>query len=54
MPHLNDRIKQFNQPESFISLTDHTDFQNNLKCRLLNLAKSEIDIISKHYIEKNK
>ena len=28
------------------------NFQINPKCRLLNPAKSEIGIISKHYIEK--
>ena len=51
--HLDDRVEQFNQRESFITLKDHKEnFQNNPKCRLLNPAKSEIGIISKHYIEK--
>ena len=51
--HLDDRVEQFNQRESFITLKDHKEnFQNNPKCRLLNPVKSEIGIISKHYIEK--
>ena len=51
--HLDDRVEQFNQRESFVTLKDHKEnFQNNPKCRLLNPAKSEIGIISKHYIEK--
>ena len=52
--HLDDRVEQFNQREAFVTLKDHKEnFQNNPKCRLLNnLAKSEIGIISKHYIEK--
>ena len=51
--HLDDRVEQFNQRESFVTLKDHKEnFQNNPKCRLLNHAKSEIGIISKHYIEK--
>ena len=51
--HLDDRVEQFNQREAFVTLKDHKEnFQNNPKCRLLNPAKSEIGIISKHYIEK--
>ena len=51
--HLDGRVEQFNQCESFVTLKDHKEnFQNNLKCRLLSPAKSEIGIISKHYIEK--
>ena len=51
--HLDDRIEQFNQRESFVTLKDHKEnFQNNPKCRLLNPAEPEIGIISKHYIEK--
>ena len=49
---LDDRIEQFSQREAFITLKDHKEnFQNNTKCRLINSAKSEIEIISKHYIE---
>ena len=51
--HLDDRVEQFNQRESLVTLKDHKDnFQNNSKCILLNPTKSEIGIISKHYIEK--
>ena len=53
--HLEDIVKQFKQCESFITLKDHKErshFQKNWKCRLLNPAKSETEIISKHYIEK--
>ena len=49
---LDDRIEQFSEREAFITLKDHKEnFQNNTKCRLINPAKSEIGIISKHYIE---
>ena len=49
---LDDRIEPFSQDETFITLKDHKgNFQNNTKCRLINPAKSEIGIISKHYIE---
>ena len=51
--HLDDRVRQFNQCEAFVTLKDHKEnFQNNPKYRLLNPAKSEIGIISKHCIEK--
>ena len=51
--HLDDRVEQFNQREAFITLKDHKEnFQSNPKRRLLNPAKSEINIISKLYIEK--
>ena len=51
--HLDDRVEQFNQRESFVTLKDHKEnFQNNPKCRLLYPTKSEIGITSKYYIEK--
>ena len=51
--HFDDRVEQFNQREGFVTLKDHMEkLQNNPKCRLLKPAKSEIGIISKHYIEK--
>ena len=50
---LDDRIEQFDPREFFATLKDHKEtFQNSPKCRLLNPAKSEIVIISNHYIEK--
>ena len=37
--------------QSFITLKDHKEnFENNLKCRLINPANSEIGIVNKHYI----
>ena len=51
--HLDDRVEQFNQGEAFVILKDHKEnFQINTECRLPNPAKSEIGIISKHYIDK--
>ena len=42
-----------NQNQSFIALKDHKEnFQNNRKCRLINPVKTEIRIVSKHYIDK--
>ena len=52
---LDERIEQYNQNQSFITLKDHKEnFQNNPKCRLINPAKSEIGIFSKHYIDQIK
>ena len=49
---LNDRIEQFNQHEAFVTLKDHkVNFQNDSECSLINPAKSEIGIISEHYLE---
>ena len=48
----DDRIEQYNQREAFVTLKDHkVNFQNDPKCRLINPAKLEIGIISKHYVE---
>ena len=46
--------KDFNLgEESFITLKDHKEnFQNNLKCWLINPAKSEIEIVNKYYIDQ--
>ena len=36
----------------FIALKDNQEiFKNNLKCWLINPAKSDIRIVSKHYID---
>ena len=49
---LDNRIEQFNQHKVFVTRKDHkVNFQNDPKCRLINPAKSEIGIISKHYLE---
>ena len=51
--NLDERIEQYNQNQSFITLKDHKEnFQNNPKCRLINPAKSEIGIVSKQYIDQ--
>ena len=56
--NLNERIEQYNQNQSYnqsfnITLNDHKEnFQNNPKCRLINPAKSEMGIVSKHYINQ--
>ena len=51
--NLDERIEQYNRNQSFITLKDHMEnFQNNSKCRLINPAKSEIGIVSKHYIDQ--
>ena len=48
---LDERIEQHNQNQSFTTMKDHKEhFQSNRKCRLINPAKSEIGIVSKHYI----
>ena len=50
--YLDERIEQYNQNQSFIILKDHKEkFQNNLKHRLINPAKSEKGIVRKHYID---
>ena len=50
---LDDRIERFPNKPAFLSLKDHKDnFENNPKCRLLNPAKSEIGIISKHHLQR--
>ena len=50
---LDERIEQHNQNQSFTTMKDHKEhFQSNRKCRLINPAKSEIGIVSKHYIHQ--
>ena len=49
---MDERIEQYNQKQSFITLKDHKEnFKDNRKCRLIDLAKSEIGIASKEYID---
>ena len=51
--NFDEKIQQCNQNQYFITLKDHKEnFQNNPKCRLINPAKSEIGIVSKHYIDQ--
>ena len=49
---LDNTIEKLNHREVFVILKDHkVNFQNNLKCRLINPAKTGIRMISKHYLE---
>ena len=51
--NLDERIEQYSQNQSFITLTDQKkNFQKNLKCRLINPVKSELGTVSKHYIDQ--
>ena len=50
---LDSKIEQFANKKSYGNLKDHkNNFSNSPKCRLINPAKSEISIVSKHYLEK--
>ena len=49
---IDDRVQQFSRRNSYITIKDHKEnFPNTIKCRLINPAKSEIGIVSKHYLE---
>ena len=49
---IDERIEQYNQKKSFITLKDRKEnFKNNPNSRLINSAKSEIGIVSKEYID---
>ena len=49
---IDDRVEQFSNRNAYVTIKDHKDnFPNSVKCRLINPAKSEIGIISKHYLE---
>ena len=51
---LDSKLEQFANKKSYVTLKDHKDnFLNSPKCRLINPAKSEIGIVSKHYLEKS-
>ena len=50
---LSNRVECYAPRESFITLKDHKEnFESNVKCRLLNPAKSEIGKISKQLLER--
>ena len=50
---LADRIECIADKPAFITLKDHKDnFENSPKCRLINPAKSEIGVISKHKLQE--
>ena len=45
---LHDRVQRMSKKNAFITLKDHKDnFSHNVKCRLINPAKSSISIVSK-------
>ena len=49
---LHDRVQRMTRKNAFITLKDHKEnFSHNLKCRLINPAKSEIGIISKQILD---
>ena len=49
---IDERIEEYNQKQSLITLKDHKEnFKNNPNCRLINPAKSEIGIVSREYID---
>ena len=49
---LDDQIEISASRDAFITLKDHKpDFTSNPSCRLINLSKSEIGIISKHILD---
>ena len=51
--NLDEKIEQYNQNQSFMTLKDRKEnFQNNPKSRLINPVKSEIGIGSKHFIDQ--
>ena len=50
---MDERTEHYNQNQSFITLKDLKEkFQYNPKGRLINPGKSEIEIVSKHYIDQ--
>ena len=50
---LDDRIEQAAEQKAFITLKDHKpNFPNNIKCRLINPAKSNLGKISKQILQK--
>ena len=41
----------YSDQSAFITLKDHkANFKNNTKCRLINPSKSEVGLVSKHYL----
>ena len=50
-PHLDERMECYSDQSAFITLKDHkANFKNNTKCRLINPSKSEVGLVSKHYL----
>ena len=48
---LEDRMECYSDNYAYITLKDHKEnFQNNIKCRLINPSKSEVGLVSKCYL----
>ena len=48
---LDERMECYSDQSAFITLKDHkANFKNNTKCRLINPSKSEVCLVSKHYL----
>ena len=49
---LDKRVDAMAKREAFITLKDHKDnFLNSLPCRLINPAKNEMGLVSKHIVD---
>ena len=52
-PRLSDRFDPIAKRTAYVTLKDHKEnFENNLPCRLINPAKSEIGIVSKQILDR--
>ena len=50
---LDDRIEKLAEKNAFITIKDHKEnFPNNVKCRLINPAKSNLGKVSKHLLDE--
>ena len=50
---LDDKIEQTAEQKAFITIKDYKpNFPNNIKCRLINLAKSNLGKISEQILQK--
>ena len=48
---LDERMECYSNQSAFITLKDNkVNFKNNTKCRLINPSKSEVCLVSKHYL----
>ena len=48
---LGEKMECYSDQSAFITLKDHkANFKNNTKCRLINPSKSEVGLVSKHYL----
>ena len=51
--NLEDRIEALSETQCFITIKDHKEnFPGRIECRLINPAKTNIGVISKHILEK--